>query len=109
LCALEPEELLPKIVCESGMSVRYNRMRHSMKLENMIHGNMSHCGCCEQVLKRKKMSIFVKDINYTMMTDLLSNLGKSTMKYIEMSLQIAGGIESSCSVPGALAVSPLLH
>jgi hypothetical protein len=39
-------------------------MRHAMKLENMIHENMSHCGCCEWVLKSTKMSIFGKEINY---------------------------------------------
>jgi predicted cation transporter len=44
-----------------------------------------------------------------MMTDLFPDLGKPTIKSIEMSLQIAGGIEIGCSVPGALIVSPLLH
>jgi hypothetical protein len=44
-----------------------------------------------------------------MMTDLFPDLGKPTMKSIEISLQIAGGIRSSWSVPRALIVSPLLH
>jgi hypothetical protein len=34
-----------------------------------------------------------------MMTDLFPDLGKPTMKSIEISLQIAGGIGSGCSVP----------
>jgi hypothetical protein len=45
----------------------------------------------------------------TMMTDLFPDLGKPTIKSIEISRQIAGGIESSCSVPRDLTVSPLLH
>ena len=45
----------------------------------------------------------------TMMTNLLHDLGNPTMKSIEMSIQIAGGIGSSLSVPGDLIVSPLLR
>jgi len=45
----------------------------------------------------------------TMMTDLFPNLGKPTMKSIEIYLQIAGGIVSGWSVSRALTTSPLLH
>jgi hypothetical protein len=45
----------------------------------------------------------------TMMTDLLLDLGKPTIKSIEISHQIVGGIESGCSVPGDFTVSPLLR
>jgi hypothetical protein len=44
-----------------------------------------------------------------MMTDLFPDLGKPTIKSIEISHQIVGGIGSGCSVPGDLTVSPLLH
>jgi hypothetical protein len=44
-----------------------------------------------------------------MMTDLLPDLGKPKIKSIEISLQIAGGIESGCSVLGAFTISPLLR
>ena len=41
LGALEPEQFLPKIVGESGISIRNNRRRHVMKLEDMsILGKM---------------------------------------------------------------------
>jgi hypothetical protein len=53
---------LPKIAGEFGISVKYNRIRHAMKLEDIIHEYLSHCGCGEWVLKRKKMSIFGKMI-----------------------------------------------
>jgi len=43
-----------------------------------------------------------------MMTHLLPDLGNPTMKSIEISLQIEGGIDNSSSVLGALTVSPLL-
>jgi hypothetical protein len=52
LGSLEPEQFLPKIVGESWISVRDNRMRHAMKFEDIIHENLSHCGCGEWVLKR---------------------------------------------------------
>jgi hypothetical protein len=52
LGSLEPEQFLPKIVGESWISVRDNRMRHAMEFEDIIHKNLSHCGCCEWVLKR---------------------------------------------------------
>jgi hypothetical protein len=43
-----------------------------------------------------------------MMTDLFPDLGKPTMKSIEISVQIVGGIGSGWSVLGDLTVSPLL-
>jgi hypothetical protein len=45
----------------------------------------------------------------TMTTYLLPDLGKPTMKSIEISLQIVGGIESGCRVLGVLTISPLFH
>jgi hypothetical protein len=39
-------------------------MRHAMKLEDLIHENLSHIGCCKWVLKRKEMSILGKAIKY---------------------------------------------
>jgi hypothetical protein len=44
-----------------------------------------------------------------MMTDLLPNLGKPTMKSIEIFIEIVGGSGSGWSLPGGLTVSPLLH
>jgi hypothetical protein len=44
----------------------------------------------------------------SMMTDLLLDLGKPTIKSIEISHEIAGGIGSGCSVLGDLTVSTLL-
>jgi hypothetical protein len=44
-----------------------------------------------------------------MMTNLFPDLGKPVIKSIEISFQIVGGIESGCSVPGDLNISPLLH
>jgi hypothetical protein len=41
-----------------------------------------------------------------MMTDLFLDLGNPTMKSIEISLQIVGGIRSSWSVPGSLTIFP---
>jgi hypothetical protein len=52
LGALQMEQLFPKIVGRSGIFVRDNRMRHAMKLEDIIHENLSHYGCCEWVLER---------------------------------------------------------
>jgi hypothetical protein len=43
------------------------------------------------------------------MTYLFPNLGNPTIKSIEISLQIAGGIGSGCSVLGDLTVYPLLR
>jgi hypothetical protein len=45
----------------------------------------------------------------TMMTDLLSDLGKTTMKSIEIYIQIVGGRGSGWSVQRGLKVLPLLH
>ena len=80
-----------------------------MKLEDTIHEEMSHNGGSKWVLKSTKMSILGKTITTTMMTDLLPDLGKPTIKSIEISRQITGGIRSGCSVPGYLTVSPLLR
>jgi hypothetical protein len=55
---------LPKIVGESGVSIKNNRMRHAMKLEDMIHENLIHSGCSKWMLKRTEMSILGKMINY---------------------------------------------
>jgi hypothetical protein len=52
LGALYLEQFLPKIVGESGIFVRDNRMRHAMKLEDIIHEYLSHPGCIEWVLNR---------------------------------------------------------
>ena len=62
LGALYLEQFLPKIASESGVFVRDNRIRHAMKPEDIIHEYLSHCGGCEWVLKRKKMSIFGETI-----------------------------------------------
>ena len=43
-----------------------------------------------------------------MMTDVLPDLGKTTMKYIEISVQIVGGRGIGWSVLGGLKISPLL-
>ena len=64
LGSLEPEHLLPKYFFESWISVRDNRMRHAMKLEDMIHENLIHNGDGERVLKRTEMIIFGKMIYY---------------------------------------------
>jgi hypothetical protein len=44
-----------------------------------------------------------------MIIDLLLDLGNLTIKSIEISIQIAGGIGIGCSVLGDLIVYPLLH
>jgi hypothetical protein len=44
-----------------------------------------------------------------MMMDLIPDLGKLTMKTIEISVHIAGGIGRGWSVPKILTISPLLH
>jgi hypothetical protein len=99
---------LPKIVVESWATIKNNRMWHAMKLENMIHEKFSHNGCCKWVLKSTKMSILGKMIKYHHDEFLFFDLGKLTIKSIEISHQIVGGIRSDCSVPGDLSVSPLL-
>jgi hypothetical protein len=55
---------LLRIAGESGVSVRDNRIRHAMKLEDIIHEYLIHFGGCEWVLKRTKMSIFGETIYY---------------------------------------------
>jgi hypothetical protein len=44
-----------------------------------------------------------------MMIDLFPDLGKSVIKSIKISFQIAGGIESGCSVTIDLTIYPYLH
>jgi hypothetical protein len=44
-----------------------------------------------------------------MMTDLLLDMGKTTMKSIQISIHIVGGIESGWSVPRVLIVLLLLR
>jgi hypothetical protein len=61
--ALYLEQFLPKIACESGVAIRNNRVQHAMKLEDLIHEDLSHCGCCKRVLKGAEMSILGKAIN----------------------------------------------
>jgi hypothetical protein len=51
LGSLELEQFLPKVVGESWIMVRDNRVGHSMEFEDIIHENLSHCGCCEWVLE----------------------------------------------------------
>jgi hypothetical protein len=63
LGALYPEQFFPKIVGESGISFINNRMRHAMKLEDMIHETLSQNGCGKWVLKSTEMSIVGKTIN----------------------------------------------
>jgi hypothetical protein len=55
---------LPKIASESGVSARDNRIKHAMKLEDIIHEYLIQFGSCEWVLKRTKMSIFGETIHY---------------------------------------------
>jgi len=43
-----------------------------------------------------------------MMAELFLDLGKPTMKSIEISIQIVGGNGSNWSVPGGFTISPLL-
>jgi hypothetical protein len=64
LGALDLEQCLPKISSESGVSVRDNRIRHAMKLEDIIHEYLRQCGGYEWVLKSTKMSIFGEKICY---------------------------------------------
>jgi hypothetical protein len=64
LGALKLEHFLQNIAGESWVAIRNNRMWHAMKLEDLIHEKFSHSGCCKWVLKRKKMSILGKVIDY---------------------------------------------
>jgi hypothetical protein len=61
--ALYLEKFLPKIASESWVAIRNNRVWHAMKLEDLIHENLSHHGCCKWVLKGIEMSILGKAIN----------------------------------------------
>jgi hypothetical protein len=58
LGTLELEQFLPKVSCEGWITIRENRVGHSMDIEDIIHQNLSHDGGCEWVLEGKKMSIF---------------------------------------------------
>jgi hypothetical protein len=62
--SLYPEQFFPKIVGESGIFFINNRMRHGMKLEDMIHETLSHNGGGKWVLKSIEMSILGNMINY---------------------------------------------
>jgi hypothetical protein len=55
---------LPKIAGESGISIKNNRMRYAMNLEDIIHEKLSHSGSVKWVSKSLEMSIFGKTINY---------------------------------------------
>jgi hypothetical protein len=60
--ALYLEQFLPKISCERWVVIKNNRVQHAMKLEDLIHENLSHRGCCKRVLKGTEMSILGKAI-----------------------------------------------
>jgi hypothetical protein len=64
LGSLGMNKFLPKNDGKSGISIRDNRMRNSMKLEDIIHENLNHYVGCEWVLESKKMSIFGNTIKY---------------------------------------------
>jgi hypothetical protein len=64
LGALKLEQLLPKIAGESWVAIKNNRMRQAMKLEDLIHEELSHNGGCKWVLKSTEMRILGKTINY---------------------------------------------
>jgi hypothetical protein len=51
LGALYPEQFLPKVTGESGISIKNYRMRYAMKLEEMIHEKLSHIGGGKWVFK----------------------------------------------------------
>jgi hypothetical protein len=59
-------------------------------------------------LREHKLAYLERRCTTTMMNDLFPDLGKPTMKSVEISVQIVGGIGIGWSVPGGLAVSPLL-
>jgi hypothetical protein len=58
------EQFFPKFVGESAILIKNNRMMHAMKLEDMIHENLSDNGGGKWVLKSTKMSILGNTINY---------------------------------------------
>jgi hypothetical protein len=51
LGSLELEQFLQKIVGESWITIRNNRVWHAMEFEDIIHKKFSHCGCGEWVLE----------------------------------------------------------
>jgi hypothetical protein len=59
--AMYLEQFLPNISGESGVSVRDNRIRHEMNLEDIIHEYLIHCGSCEWMLKIKKNECIWRD------------------------------------------------
>jgi hypothetical protein len=62
-------------------------------------------------VEEKKKSYLERQVTTTMMTDIFLDLGKPTMKSIEIFIQIVGdsGSGSGWSVSGGLTVSLLLH
>jgi hypothetical protein len=60
LGSLELEQFFPKVAGESWIMVGDNRVGHDMDFEDIIHENLSHHGCGEQVLEGTKVSIFGK-------------------------------------------------
>jgi hypothetical protein len=64
LCALYLKKILPIIAYESWVSMKNNRVQHAMKLEYLVHENLSHCGCSKGVGKSEKMSILEKVIHH---------------------------------------------
>jgi hypothetical protein len=63
LGSLYLEHFLPKIAGENGISMKNNRRRNSMNLEDMIHENLTHNGGGKWVCKRTNMSILGMTIN----------------------------------------------
>jgi hypothetical protein len=103
--SLELEKFLPKITGESGIIVKENRVRHAMEFEDIVHKNLSHCRCHEWVLERIEMIIFGKVIYYKHDDRLISQFGKTTMKYIEMFVHIVSLIGIDWSVPRVLTIA----
>jgi hypothetical protein len=63
LGALYLKPFLPKIVGEIGVTIINNKMRHVVKLEDLIRENLGLNGGCKWVLKSTEMSILGKTIN----------------------------------------------
>jgi hypothetical protein len=61
--ALYLEQFLLEIACEIWVVIINNRVRHAMNLEDLIHEDLGHRGCCKWVLKGEEMSILGKAIN----------------------------------------------
>jgi hypothetical protein len=106
---VELEQFLPKFAGEGWITVKDNRVRHSINFKDIIHKILIHGGFREWVLESIDMIIFGKTITTTMMNNLLPDLGNPTMKSIEISIHITGAIGRVWSVPGILIVFPLLH